>query len=82
MVLVTRDPTSSANDRRSWPVRVYPLGEGPAADLSATTTAEERLAMMWPLAEEAWALTGRGWPTYSRREAPVRVRALGEAPSP
>lgn len=63
--------------RQSWPIRVYKLGEEPPDDLSATTTAEERLAMMWPLARQAWALTGKPLPDYSRRETPIRI-----APSP
>ena len=45
--------------RRDWPVRKFRLGHEPGDDLSATTTAEERLAMMWPLAMEAWTLAGR-----------------------
>jgi hypothetical protein len=63
--------------RRDWPIRVYKLGEEPPDDLSATTTAEERLAMMWPLARQAWAFTGRPFPEYARRQTPIRV-----APSP
>jgi len=59
----------------SWPVRVHRLGAEPSDDLSRTTTAEERLAMMWPLTLEAWALTGRGVPDYPRRETPVRIVA-------
>jgi hypothetical protein len=59
--------------RASWPVRVYRLGEEPDDDLSATTTAEERLAMMWPLALDAWASSGRPMPDYPREKTPVRV---------
>ena len=67
-------------DRRSWPVRVHRLGDAPGDDLSATTTVDERLAMMWPLAQEAWALTGLPVPAYARHQAPVGRRRLGEAP--
>src|SRR6478752_4463534 len=59
--------------RRSWPIRVYKLGEEPPEDLSATTTAEERLAMMWPLTLRVWAFTGRPLPDYPRSETPIRV---------
>jgi len=59
--------------RRNWPIRVYRLGEEPPDDLSATTTAEERLGMMWPLALQAWGLTGRPLPDYPRNEAPIRA---------
>ena len=67
------DAAKRAEGRRDWPVHVYELGNEPGDDLSATTTAEERLAMMWPLALEAWALTGQPLPEYSRSEMPVRV---------
>ena len=67
--------------RRSWPVRKLRLGDEPGDDLSATTTAEERLAMMWPLAVEAWSLTGRQMPEYRREDAPVRWRSLSHGSS-
>jgi hypothetical protein len=59
--------------RRHWPVSVHRLGEEPGDDLSATTTAEERLAMVWPLTLAAWRLAGRELPSYARAEMPVRV---------
>jgi hypothetical protein len=65
-------------DRARWPVRVYRLGAEPSDDLSATSTPEERLAMMEPLALEAIALSGLSMPTYRREESPVRLRRLGE----
>jgi hypothetical protein len=58
-------------------VRVFRLGSEPPDDLGATSTPEERLAMMWPLALEAFALTGRPFPVYRRAEAPVALRRLG-----
>lgn len=67
------DAAERARRRRDWPIRSYTLGSEPGDDLSATTTAEERLAMMWPLALEAWALTGKPMPEYSRSTMPVRV---------
>lgn len=62
-----------ASTRSSWPVRVVPLRHRPDDDLSATTTAEERLAMMWPLALDAWGTMGWPVPAYSRDQAPVRL---------
>jgi hypothetical protein len=59
--------------RRGWPIRTYRLGEEPPENLSAVTTAEERLAMMWPLALDSWASTGQPMPDYPRHRAPVRV---------
>ena len=67
------DAAARAKRRRDWPLRAYRLGGEPGDDLSATTTAEERLAMMWPLAVEAWRLTGRPMPEYTRETMPVRV---------
>lgn len=63
--------------RGSWPIRVYRLGREPGDDLSATTTAAERLAMVWPLTLEAWAVAGKALPTYSRGEAPIRAVPSG-----
>ena len=59
--------------RRGWPVVQYRLGEEPGDDLSASTTAEERLAMMWQLAKHAWLLSGKPMPDYERGNAPGRV---------
>lgn len=42
-------------------------------DLSDSTTVEQRLGMMWELAQGAWALTGSPMPSYSRAEMPGRV---------
>ena len=61
-------------ERAVWPVRVYRLGEEPGDDLSRETTPAQRLAMMWPLAVEAWALAGRTLPTYGRHELPLSTR--------
>jgi len=36
-------------------------------------TPEQRLEMMWPLALEAWFLTGRPLPSYKRSGAPVHI---------
>jgi hypothetical protein len=74
MVLMEdRERKERAAARRSWPVRIYRLGEEPDDDLSATTTAAERLAMMWPLAVDAWASSGKEIPDYPRNETPVRI---------
>jgi len=69
-------------DRRAWPVRAYRLGAEPPDDLSASTTAAERLAMMWPLAMEAWELTGRPLPQYARSEIAVSRRPCPWSPDP
>ena len=59
--------------RAQWPVRKFRLADEPGPDLSATTTADQRLAMMWPLARDVWTLTGRTIPDYPRDRMPVRV---------
>ncbi len=55
-------------------MRVFRLGEEPGDDLSGTTTAEQRLAMVWPLTLEAWALAELPMPTYARHETPISFR--------
>jgi hypothetical protein len=59
--------------RRAAPIRAYRLGEEPTDDLSAITTAEQRLAMVAELSRRMWELTGRGIPTYERARIPVHV---------
>jgi hypothetical protein len=66
------DAAERAKRRHSWPVRTFRLGEEPPESLLESTTAEERIAMMWPLAEEAWRLAGRLEPVRTRSELPVR----------
>ena len=68
-----------AAQRDDWPVRKYRLGSEPSDDLSDQTTAEQRLEMMWPLALEAWSLTGKRIPDYARRETPI-LRLRRKAP--
>ena len=72
--------SSRARARRAWPVRRLRRGDDPGDDLSSTTSAEERLAMMWPLAIEAWSLTGRPMPDYGREDTPVRRLPLSVVP--
>jgi len=64
--------------RADWPVRRFRLDDEPHEDLLATTTAAERVAMMWPLAVEAWSVAGRAIPSYPRHAAPVRLYGPGE----
>ena len=57
--------------RASWPIRVFRLGDEPEDDLSSSTTPQERLAMMWPLAIESWLLSDKQLPSYKRKEIPI-----------
>ena len=67
-------PESRAAARQNWQARVYRLGEEPPGDdLSAVTTAEQRLEMVWELTAWMWELSGQPLPSYSRAEMPIRV---------
>jgi len=66
------DIHARARQRVAWPVRKYRLADAPRDDI-ALATAAERLAMMWPIALDAWSFTGRTLPDYARANAPVRV---------
>ncbi len=35
-----------SHPRHDWPIRIFPLDQEPSGDLSATTTIEERLALV------------------------------------
>lgn len=60
--------------RRSWAAQVLRPGDAqPDDDLSLTTTAAQRLGMMWELVEQTWALSQRPIPTYERASMPARV---------
>jgi len=65
--------TPPPRDRASWPVKKYRLGEEPSDDLSGSTTAAERLAMVQELSDQAWLMTGRELPVYDRETIPGRV---------
>jgi hypothetical protein len=75
VIIVSMAETSESpcRDRDQWPVRVYRLGEEPSDDLSSSTSPDERLAMMWELAERGWRLAGREIPEYRRSRMPGRV---------
>ena len=63
--------------RQGWPVRIFRLGEEPGDDLSAETTAEQRLAMVWELSARMWELAGSPRPRYARRDMPIRLTRRG-----
>jgi hypothetical protein len=66
-------PEERRERRRTWPVRVYRLGEEPGDDLSGITTPSERVEMVWDLSARAWELTGQPIPVYTRGQIPVRI---------
>ncbi|MGA7744308.1 MAG: hypothetical protein WBV96_17965 [Polyangia bacterium] len=67
------DAEARRRARASWRIAVLPLAADTDDDLSGETTPAQRIAMMWPLAVEAWRLAGRPLPTYSRADLPSRV---------
>lgn len=58
---------------RGTPARIYRLGEEPGDDLSASTTAEQRVLMVWELSARMWEFAGRPAPAYARATMPVVV---------
>ncbi len=79
VIAPARTPEEERCHRRAaWPIRQFRLGEEPGEDLSATTTAEERLAMMWPLAVDAFCVRGGSSAASPRAHWPVKVRRLGD----
>jgi hypothetical protein len=54
------------------------LGEEPSDDLSDVTTAVERVAMMAELAEAAWRMAGKAFPSYDRSAIPGRLFRPGD----
>lgn len=57
---------------------MFRLGEEPSENLSASTTAEERIAMVWELTVEAYTLAGYDVGPRPRSEWPIRVVRLGQ----
>lgn len=72
---VTREPPAA---RASWPVKKTRLGDEdePAAPPGASPS--ERVAMVWTLTLDAWAMTGQPLPDYARADAPGLVRPTPE----
>lgn len=67
------DPELEARRRArlAWPSRVLRLGEEPPEEIIGS--AEERIAAVWAMTLEAWAIAGKPLPTYERHETPIRV---------
>ncbi|MDX2020925.1 MAG: hypothetical protein SF187_11855 [Deltaproteobacteria bacterium] len=58
--------------RRSWPVRKTTLAQEDDVGLVAGTPSE-LVAMVWRLTQDAWAMSGAPYPTYSRGDMPGRL---------
>ncbi len=61
---------------------MVPLHSAEAGDARMGGTADERVAAVMVLTEEAWRLAGRAFPTYTRADIPIARGTLRDhAPS-
>lgn len=58
--------------------RVVPLTSAEAGDARMGGTPDERAAAVALLTEEAWRVSGRSLPTYTRATMPVVVATLAD----
>lgn len=72
----TVSDSTPTDDTPVAPARILRLTDRVEDDLSDSTTAAERFAMVALLSERMWELTGRPVPSYSRAEIPARVVRL------
>ncbi len=75
-----RDMQTRRRARARWPIVRKELTDDPGDDLSETTTPGQRIAMMWPLAVEAWRVARKKIPDYARSHVPGRLFRPGERP--
>lgn len=79
--MLSRDPTIFITmDRSRMTARVVPLSSPEAADPRMGGTVEERVAAVAKLTEEAWRLSGRPFPQYTRATMPVVWATLADHP--
>jgi len=57
----------------AWPLRSYAIAEEPLRDPLDRSTVDERIAAVWPLTCEAWAVAGKAIPSYLRSTAPGSI---------
>jgi hypothetical protein len=62
-----------ARNRGDWAVRRVSVDEDQELDVMQSTTPSARLEMMWRLAIDSWAMSGKPFPDYSRSESPGRL---------
>jgi hypothetical protein len=72
-----QDDESRRAQRKHWPVVATTLANE-TNNIADTSTLTERIAAMWPLALEGFALAGIPIPDYARRDAPTRLFQPGE----
>jgi hypothetical protein len=57
--------------------RILRLEDDADDDLSASTTVQERVAMVAILSRRMWEISGRPWPSYARSEIPIAIVRAG-----
>jgi hypothetical protein len=62
-----------AQARARWPLVRVSLAAHDSAELLMSRSATERVAMVWALTLDAWAMRGESLPDYPRALAPGRV---------
>jgi hypothetical protein len=67
-------------DRSHMTARVVPLSSPEANDSRMGGTVEQRLAAVAQLTAEAWRLSGRPLPTYTRATMPIVIATLRDHP--
>lgn len=65
-------------NRRDMTSRVVPLESREAGLPPCPPSVEERLALVSKLSREAWELSRRAIPSYTRATIPVAIRSLAE----
>lgn len=63
-------------DRSQMTARVVPLESDEAGDSRVPGSPSERLAILAELSRRMWELTKQPFPTYSRKDMPVRLTTL------
>ena len=60
-------------ERAKWPGGLTTLEEQTDAAVISHGSPGDRVAMLWRLSLDAWAMSGRSMPTYERAEMPGRL---------
>jgi len=75
---MNQDARAKRVSRRStWPGRKMTLEEAAMEESSGPVPAEQLFQVMWQMAVDAWALSGREIPTYTRANTPGKVIRRG-----
>lgn len=67
------DDTDRRKARKNWPIRRFSLGQEPVYDERFTESVSGRIARTWKLSREAYALSGKELPVYSRNSIPGKI---------